>query len=406
MTQPKLTDQCFDIRYEQGVHAAEFTQDAPEDLCDYVNSYLSKVSKYRNMTPERPYATYSLYQPPLATAAGKRSLLMRLRRKYERVRIPATVTVGTTKHCQCVCQHCSADYHMASFRPQLPLKTLLAGVQEAVELGVTNIILVGGEPLLHKGVFDLIAGIDSDKANVVMFSNGELLTPANCRKLKDAGLFGLYVSLDDVDGTKHNAARARPGLFAKACQGVRNANEAGLVAGISSYLTHEKLVAGDFESMMELGRELGAREITFFDAIAVGRNDDNNKQHTFLTSQDRLDIDRLTRLYRKRPEYPALSPQSVLTSAEGSGFCFAANTQFYLSATGEVTPCDFTPLTAGRYPDQSIAELWRLLTDNDIYRKRSAVCRMQDPEFRNQTINRIPINAERPYPIASLLAQD
>ena len=94
MTQPKLTDQCFDIRYEQGVHAAEFTQDAPEDLCEYVNSYLSKVSKYRNMTPERPYATYSLYQPPLATAAGKRSLLMRLRRKYERVRIPATVTVG------------------------------------------------------------------------------------------------------------------------------------------------------------------------------------------------------------------------------------------------------------------------------------------------------------------------
>lgn len=399
----KPSDSLFDIRYAQGVHAATFADAAPQDLRDYVNAYLAKVARYRNITPERPYATFSLYQPPIATAAGTRGLWMRLRRKYERVRIPATVTVGTTKHCQCVCQHCSADYHMASFRPQLPLKTLLAGVQEAVELGVTNVILVGGEPLLHKGVFELIAGIDPAKANVIMFSNGELLTPANCRKLKDAGLFGLYVSLDDTQAARHDAARARPGLFDKACRGLRNANEAGLVAGISSYLTHDKLAAGEFDAMMELGRTLGAREITFFDAIAVGRNDENNTQHTFLSSADRLEIDRLTRHYRGLPEFPALSPQSVLTSAEGSGFCFAANTQFYLSATGEVTPCDFTPLTAGRYPDQSIAELWRLLTDNDIYRTRSRVCRMQDPDFRNQTINRIPITAERPYPIAKLL---
>lgn len=370
----------------------------PEAARRYLEEYLQQTRKYRNIGTD-DQIRFSLYQPVMNSEAGRRSLYMRLRRKFAKERLPQAATIGVTKACQCKCAHCSADYHMASANKNLSDAQLQQAVKEAVDLGVTNIILLGGEPLLRRGLESIIEAVD-DRAQAVMFTNGEYLTAGRCRSLVAAGLSGVFVSLDSPEAGEHDALRKRPGLFHKLAEGIANAKEAGLAVAVSSYLTTERVQDGVFERTMELAREWKANEVTFFDAIPVGRM--SSDCCTFLDMPTRRMIDSLTRAYRARPEYPAVTPQSILTSEIGSSFCFAANTQFYLSSTGDMCPCDFTPLTIGRYPDESIETLWKRMIATPQYRRRSKVCRMQDPEFRRATIERIPADAALPYPIEAL----
>jgi len=367
-----------------------------EKEVSYLNEYLDKANRYKVIGEISGSPVFSLYQPPLASKPGERSLEARLWRKFNRKKLPASATISLTKLCQCECEHCSAFYYNNTGKKGLGLNELKAAIQETVDLGVTNIILLGGEPLLFKGIFELIQSIPKELTSVIMFTNGEFLTKENCEKLKRAGLLGAFVSVDSTDPEEHNRLRQRKGLFDKAMQGISNMNSAGLFPGISSYLTTERLNEGIFEEMMELAKDNGAREVTFFDAIPSGKW--LKEDSCILKQADRLKINELVRAYRKKENYPGLSVQSTMTSECGSAFCFAANTQFYLTASGEMCPCDFTPISFGKYPENSIQELWEKMISVEPYKKRSKVCRMQDENFRKAFIQPIPNEGPFPYP--------
>ena len=390
----------FQITTNKGKLYIEPGENFPTQALEYLQNYTRQTHKYKNILDSNENIRFSLYQPDLTSAPGKRSLYFRLKRKYDRLRVPAVATVGITKHCQCECEHCSADYHMNSKQRSLSRADFITAFEQTALLGVSNIILLGGEPLLNKDLDSLIASVDPELSNLTMFTNGELLTKAKCAALKQSGLSGIFVSLDSPVPEEHDSMRLRPGLFQKALAGINNALEADIPVAISSYLTTERVEQNYFEKTMELGRELHVNEITFFDAIPVGRMDDG--RCTFLTPETRLRIAELTGVFRKKSDYPAVTPQSILTSAGGSSFCFAANTQFYLSSTGEFCPCDFTPLSIGSFPEKSIAKLWEELISTDLYKRRSKTCRMQDADFRAGTIDQIPENADLPYPIKNL----
>lgn len=390
----------FFIGYKNQIHLVEFGSRYPEYAKPYLHEYIQAINKYKNITPDKDYATFSLYQPPPSLKAGMRSLAFRIARRFEHIRVPAVATIGITKKCQCTCQHCSANYHMESKLEEMSDSLMIQAIKETVELGATNIIMVGGEPLLRKNLDTIIQSVDKEKSIVTIFTNGEFLTKDKATCLKDAGLFGVFFSLDSNLEVEHNEFRKRNDLFNKLRQGIDNANSAGLAIAISSYLTSYNLRKGHLDNIMELAKEWNVDEVTFFDAIPVGRM--SNGKSTFLEHEDRVQINEATKKYRSLKDYPGLSPQSTLTSNMGSSFCFAANTQLYLSATGEMTPCDFTPLTVGKYPDQSIQTLWEKMINSPLYRRRSRTCRMQDPEFRKKTIYQIPENSTLPYPIENL----
>lgn len=93
------------------------------------------------------------------TKVRKRYLYFRLLRKFFNKRIPAVVTVGITKKCQCKCTHCSAEYHMNSPEKELTTQEFIHAIKESINLGVTNVIFVGGEPLLNRNLELIIESI-------------------------------------------------------------------------------------------------------------------------------------------------------------------------------------------------------------------------------------------------------
>ncbi len=367
----------------------------------YLLSYLKKTNSYKKIGFFQGNPVFSLYQPPLGSLAGERSLDIRLQRRFGGHRIPAVATLAINKACQCECEHCSAVFYNHRSKPDLSTHDLMSAIRETVELGVTNVIFVGGEPLLRKDLIQLIDSIPKDKSVGTLFSNGEFLNHKKCTLMADAGLMGVFISLDSHDSKVHDSLRKRTGLFTKALQGIENLQKAGLLVAVSSYLSPQNLAEGHFESMMALGKRMGVNEVTFFDAIPSGRWLQDAR--CILQEDDRKKILEMVRFYRAKPEYPGISAQSTMTSPHGSAFCFAANTQFYLTAQGDMCPCDFTPLTVGRYPESSIHDLWEKMISTPPYHQRSKGCRMQDACFREKYIQ--PLKQQKEYPVSLLTSQ-
>ncbi len=341
---------------------------------------------------------YSLYQPPQPSPAGVRVMLHRFQRTVLGKVIPSTATMSVTYACQCRCRHCSAVHFMRDGKKQgkreLTTEEFKRAMDQAVELGCVNIALSGGEPLLRKDILELINHVDPDKANVMLFTNGILLNDEMVKKLAESNLFSLMISIDSSKPEEHDYYRRYEGLFEIAMEGARRALDAGLLVGFSTYITREALEAGELQKRIELAHEIGVHELTIFDPVPTGMFLD--REDMILTKEEKDRIIAICEEYEKRYFLPKLSPQALINGPRGAG-CFAGYHQFYMTAHGDICPCDFTPLTFGNVLEEPLDTIWKRMTSHPAYCKRERRCRMQNPEFRKRYIHTIPKDAPKPY---------
>jgi MoaA/NifB/PqqE/SkfB family radical SAM enzyme len=341
---------------------------------------------------------YSMYLPPFPSLPHNRMLEAFLSTMLLKRIIPMAVTIGVTTACQCHCIHCSTLGRSKS-RPTLSLDEIQRTVRECVELGITNITFTGGEPLLRDDLERCIASVSPDKAVTQVFTNALLLTPERAKSLAASGAYGVQISLDSPDPAEHDRLRGVDGAFTAVEKGVRNALDAGLLVGISTYATKQGALRHDIVRLMSLCSEWGVNEVSVFDAIEVGGL--RGQKDAVLDRESRRllleDCRAANRIYQTKPR---VIPQSWTNCGKGfSRFigCLAANWQFHITAQGDFTPCDFTPLSFGNVRTESIKALWEKLLSHPAYRKRMSRCRMQDPAFRKRYIVTIPDGAELPY---------
>lgn len=103
----------------------------------------------------------------------------------------------------------------------------------AVSLGVTKLRLTGGEPLLRRGIVDLVGILssletpDGRPLDLAMTTNGSAL-PVMASQLKDAGLRRVTISLDSLDDARFKAINDVDFPVSRVLQAIEAAEEAGL----------------------------------------------------------------------------------------------------------------------------------------------------------------------------------
>jgi MoaA/NifB/PqqE/SkfB family radical SAM enzyme len=229
-----------------------------------------------------------------------------------------------------------------------------------------------------------------------MFTNGLLLTEENVAKLRQAGLFSIMVSLDSPDPEAHNTMRRVPRCWEQAVAGIQRVLEDGILCGISTYATPERVHNGQIMEMIEQGRRLGVHEITIFDVVPTGRllRED---EHILLTEADKTALCDLENEVNAREGYPHIITQAHVNGPTGAG-CYAGWFQFYGTAYGDITPCDFTPLSFGSVREAPLSEIWQSMISHPAYCEHWNHCRMQDAGFRDCYIDRIPSKGPFPFP--------
>jgi MoaA/NifB/PqqE/SkfB family radical SAM enzyme len=348
---------------------------------------------------------YSLYLPAIPSGGDARLLEGIFRDKLYGMRTPRAVTIGVTHACQCGCIHCSAEDNRDNGEP-LRTEEIRRIVSEGLALGLTNVTFTGGEPLLREDLEALIAGVSAEKAVSGIFTNGALLDAERADSLKSAGLQVVKASLDSPDPFAHDRLRQRAGSFREVEKGVQAALEAGLLVGISTYATNESVGKGRLTQIAALAAEWKVHEISVFDVIPTGRL--LREDEMIMDEDTRKDLMKeaaaLNREFRGRPR---ISTQSWTNSPSGFAAyfgCLAGTYQYHVTAYGDFTPCDFTPISFGNVRSESIESLWQKLADHPAYCKHRRECRMQSPAFRERYIRPIPEKAPLPYPIEKLEA--
>ncbi|MGH8765925.1 MAG: GTP 3',8-cyclase MoaA [Burkholderiales bacterium] len=140
--------------------------------------------------------------------------------------------ISVTDRCNFRCTYCmprevfDADYKFLPHEAILSFEeiTRLAGI--FVGLGTQKIRLTGGEPLLRKGLPDLIAMLAPLGADLTLTTNGSALVK-HARALKEAGLDRLTVSLDSLDEATFRAMNDADFPVEKVLDGIAAAAEAG-----------------------------------------------------------------------------------------------------------------------------------------------------------------------------------
>lgn len=158
--------------------------------------------------------------------------------------------------------------------------------------------------------------------------------------------------------------------------------EAGILTGISTYATREKMQNGELDALMDAARDLQVLEVFLFDVIPTGRLSDHRE--CLLTDEEASQIIEFRKKYAGRADCPRIVHQTMFASiaypcvAEG---CPAAMVQLHLRANGEVSPCDFTPFSFGSIRQKSLREIWESMAGNPLYAQPSARCRLSRPDF-------------------------
>jgi cyclic pyranopterin phosphate synthase len=140
--------------------------------------------------------------------------------------------VSITDRCNYKCVYCRTGELGAQY-PELAIDEYLRLIRLFVGLGITKVRLTGGEPLLRRGLLDLVRELarlhtpSGAPLDLALTTNGHLLDGL-AQPLKEAGLNRVTVSMDAVDASVFERITRVPGSFAAVLKGIRAARDGGL----------------------------------------------------------------------------------------------------------------------------------------------------------------------------------
>ena len=175
-----------------------------------------------------------------------------------------------TKRCNLNCVHCYADSN-----PQQALTGTMTYedwrhvLDEGYLSGCKVVQFIGGEPMLHPNLFELIADARSIGYELVeVFTNGTLLRPPTLDALRrfDVRLaFSLYAERPDV----HDNITRNKGSFFRTVAGIRGAVKTGLTTRVGLIVMEAN--AAYVEDTKEFLRRLGVTSVGIDRVRGIGR---------------------------------------------------------------------------------------------------------------------------------------
>ena len=180
--------------------------------------------------------------------------------------------ISLTDRCNFRCIYCMPEEGVCQLSHDdiLRIEEIARVVRVAAGLGVRSVRLTGGEPLVRKGVADLVREIARTPGieNVSMTTNGVLL-PKMADELKRAGLSRVNISLDTLDPAQFKQITRR-GELRQTLDGI----EAALAAGFDPVKVNAVVVRSLDQDYLAFARMSVDRplHVRFIEYMPVGES--------------------------------------------------------------------------------------------------------------------------------------
>jgi GTP 3',8-cyclase len=174
-------------------------------------------------------------------------------------RVIHDLRVSITDRCNYKCVYCRTGEVGAQY-PELGIAEYLRLIRLFVNLGIEKVRLTGGEPLLRRGLIELLEELASLRTlsgkplDLALTTNGHLLDKL-AAPLKAAGLNRVTVSMDAVDAPTFERITRVPGSFKKVLAGIRAGKAAGLTPLKINCVLLRGFNDGEIEGFARFARE-------------------------------------------------------------------------------------------------------------------------------------------------------
>lgn len=298
---------------------------------------------------------FQIYLPAFPTPAFFHAL-----RKYDPATAapgPITVVLSMTKACGYQCPHC---YQRLDQGRELEIERLKLVVRQMQDAGVACFDIEGGEPLLRfERLCDLLSAFD-ERAEIWVNTTGHHLTREKAQRLRELGVFGVYVSIHSADPATYDAFTGVPGSHQRAADAIRLFHEVGIATAINYCASPADVEDGGVERLFDLGRELGVA----FVQVIHGKPAGAWLSHADAIVHSSAQIEKLRQLhvmYNTVPslrEHPCAAVQVFEEQAQIFGCTAGGVDRFYLNHSGEVQPCEFLNVSFGNVSEEPFPEIF------------------------------------------------
>ena len=284
----------------------------------------------------------------LATKAASKK---RAKFEAEGEHIPPFLIASITSSCNLHCAGCYSRCNHAT-EDTAPVKQLtdeewLKIFDEADDLGVSFILLAGGEPLLRKGVIEAAGR----KQNILfpIFTNGTFM---------EEKYFDLFdenrnlIPIMSIEGEKDATdSRRGEGVYDKLISNMDELYRRGIIYGASVTVTTENLKDVSSEDFIGQLSDKGCKAVIFVEFVPV--TDDS--AHLAPGDEEREYLKK--EIMRLREEHPEMVFVSFPGDEKSSGGCIAAGRGFFhINSHGGAEPCPFSPYSDINVKDTSLRE--------------------------------------------------
>jgi len=154
--------------------------------------------------------------------------------------------------CDQPCQHCGSRAGHARTE-ELSTAEVLSVAASLARLGCREVALIGGEAYLREDIHVIVRALADHGIRVGMQTGGRAMTLERAKKLKDAGLSALGVSVDG-SAEVHDILRGNRGSHAAAMRALDAGREAGLLLSANTQINRLNM-----HILPEIARELRSR---------------------------------------------------------------------------------------------------------------------------------------------------
>lgn len=290
----------------------------------------------------------SMQLPAMPPAASTGPLQDRFGRSKQKLRI------SITDRCNMRCHYCMPEDpewlprdQILSFEELQRLAALFVR-----ELGIRNIRVTGGEPLLRKGVTDFIAGLNelrADGLERISLTSNAILLSRYAPALKAAGLDDINISLDAMDPELFQ--RMTKGDLAPVLAGILAARDAGIPVKLNAVVIRDENEQ-EILPLTAWARSHGL-PLRFIEFMPLDGKGGWRPERVVPEAEI---INRLQQHYTVEPVPRTREPatyyrldgdyQIGVISTVSNPFCASCD-RVRLTATGEIFACLFSPLSTG-----------------------------------------------------------
>jgi MoaA/NifB/PqqE/SkfB family radical SAM enzyme len=292
-------------------------------------------------------------------AAQKRAAATRDRQRERGVQVPPLVIASITRRCNLNCRGCYARARRHSHRPELTDGQWSDLFAQAQELGVSIIMLAGGEPLMRPGILDVTR--EFPRIIFPFFTNGLLLSDSLVTRFRGQPQVIPVLSIEGWE--PETDTRRGSGVFERVAAAAEKLRAAGIFFGVSLTITRRNFQAVTGEGLVQA---LIGNGCSLFIFVEYTPAEPGTEDLTLLQAQRHRLVEFSEGMQkRSRPVFIVFPGDE-----EQFGGCLAAGRGFvHIGPDGSLEPCPFAPFSDTSVVDTTLekalgSRLLRAIRDN------------------------------------------